>query len=298
MINTIEQMQEILKQQRAYQGYELLEPFCITIKGEAIFKAKCLKCGDIFFVAYSDVSQGFVSGCYECELPTRKHYRQSTKGQICGRVTVIDVIRYHKDRIPYLLLGCTCGNFSLTTHLVSSCGCYRLEQIRKAKVEDLTGKVFNRLTPIKIVQVDKPGTWWLCSCSCGKETIVRCDRLKNGDIRSCGCMVKDINGNRMRTHGESRTRLYQIWRNMIYRCYDPQNIYYKNYGGRGININSDWQKDFLNFKNWALANGYKETLTIDRINNDGNYEPNNCRWATHKEQIDNQRRDCRYKKRT
>lgn len=122
-----------------------------------------------------------------------------------------------------------------------------------------------------------------CACDCGKTFIARSNNLKSGATKSCGCA-----NFRSRKHGESQTRLYGIWYTMRYRCNSSLAGDYRYYGGRGIKVCDGWS-DFMTFKQWALSHGYSDDLTIDRINNDGNYEPSNCRWTTMKEQSRNKR---------
>jgi len=105
--------------------------------------------------------------------------------------------------------------------------------------------------------------------------------------KTCGCVTNELK--KHTTHNLSKTKLYKVWSSMKDRCSNKNNVGYKNYGGRGIRVYDDWITDFISFKEWAIKNGYTENLTIDRINNDGNYEPNNCRWVTPKIQSMNKR---------
>ena len=159
--------------------------------------------------------------------------------------------------------------------------------------EDLTGQRFGRLTVIKRVESNKSGTRWLCKCDCGNETVALAPNLKRGNTSSCGCLKKEKMSKLNIKHGKTHTRLFYTWQNMMRRCRDPKNKEYGNYGGRGIAVCDEW-KDFETFYAWATANGYTDELTIDRINNDKDYCPENCRFISIQEQQRNRRDNVRY----
>ena len=159
-----------------------------------------------------------------------------------------------------------------------------------SKLRDLTGQTFGRLTAIRPDGQNKHRqTFWICKCSCGKEVRVIGYNLTQGTTRSCGCLVKD-NPTHMKHNGKKEyPRLYRIWKGMKCRCYSPKGQNNSYYGGRGITICPEWEKDFTSFRDWALNNGYSEELTLDRIDVNGNYCPENCRWASLEQQSRNKR---------
>lgn len=158
--------------------------------------------------------------------------------------------------------------------------------------DDLTGKTFGNWTVLGKGSVRNKKTYWTCRCSCEKHTIrdVYGYSLKRGASTSCDCLKRKLTSSIFSTHKQSNTRLHQIWKGMRKRCNNKNAVGYKNYGGRGIGICAEWD-NFANFYEWSMSNNYTELLTLDRINNDGNYEPSNCRWATMKVQANNSRRN-------
>lgn len=204
----------------------------------------------------------------------------------------LTVIRLHCGghglRLEYECL-CDCGNtcivpgHRLTTGHTKSCGCLK----RKSRFNDLVGQKFNKLTVVEYYGKSNKHIRWKCICDCGNLHIVLGYNLKNGAVKSCGCLGRD-NLNRT-IHGLANTRLFHIWQNMKARCSNPKEKSYKNYGGRGISICKSWLNDNTKFFTWAMQNGYKEYLTIERIDNNKNYTPSNCTWIPQSMQTANRR---------
>lgn len=155
-----------------------------------------------------------------------------------------------------------------------------------------SNKRYGKLIILDRTKNDNNGrVMWNCICDCGNTTIVASRHLNENGTKSCGkCPDRDITTYPGYKHGMKGTRLYQIWRGIIDRCENPSVECYKDYGGRGISICAEWRDNFEIFHSWAIKNGYDNTLSIDRFpNNNGNYEPSNCRWATTEEQSNNKR---------
>lgn len=214
----------------------------------------------------------------------------------------------HKTTMWWCL--CDCGNVTKasTAHLNSghtaSCGCLRNEGGKE--VRNLKGQRFGRLLVLQENGRTPQGqARWLCRCDCGKEKTIAMSALVSGLTTSCGCYASEMTTLRNIKHGNAfrhnKTRLYEVWCAMIKRCENTNDDHYEYYGGRGVRVAPEWH-DFSVFKEWAYKNGYDENAehfkcTIDRIDVDGNYEPNNCRWADWKTQMNNTRRNKAYKER-
>ena len=166
----------------------------------------------------------------------------------------------------------------------------------RIKFEEMFNKKFGRLTVIEFVGSKNKRRMWKCQCECGNITIVDTNSLTTGNTTSCGCKHKELyqkHSIEMKKHGMRNTRLYHCWIDMRQRCNNPKNKCFKYYGERGIKVCEEWNNS-TNFINWALSNGYKDDLTLDRIDVNKDYSPSNCRWVTIKEQANNKRNNVLY----
>ena len=208
-------------------------------------------------------------------------------GKKFGHLTVIEYDHTNDKYETFWRCRCDCGSETIVRRSNLQSGTATTCGSRVHRMEDLSGRTFGRLTVICFDHIDlRHESNWLCKCDCGNETVVTRDRLLRGVTRSCGCYHRDRTIECNTTHGLRNTKIYNVWDTMIRRCENKNNQRYHRYGGRGITVCDEWHR-FENFYEWAMNNGYESGLTLDRINNDDGYYPENCRWIDNTAQQNN-----------
>ncbi len=158
-------------------------------------------------------------------------------------------------------------------------------------IADIKGNRYNKLVALEFSHSHQKNAYWKFQCDCGQVTTLAAHSVKRGDSKSCGCHRREVSRQKATIHGHAanggQTRLYRIWAAMNRRCDLETHGAYDRYGGRGIHVCAEWANSFQAFEQWAMSSGYSDELSIDRRDNDGGYEPGNCRWVTEKVQANN-----------
>lgn len=278
-----------------------------------VVKLKCITCGDEIqceMIKGRNKWSELIRTCSKCRKERRdaefekiqkdkKDLLESEIGKQYGDYTASEIVEQNPIKIRMICREC--GAFKDISFNMLHTGKWRDQKCHKhfssiKYDETYIGKRFGFLT---VIGINKPGMArrFICKCDCGNVKNVRPIELVSGKAKSCGCHHDDF----ARTHGGSNDRLYHVWQNMKRRCNYPNCREYSNYGGRGIRVCDEWE-DYSAFKKWAYEHGYDKDApfgecTIDRIDVNGNYEPDNCRWITNLEQQKNKRPSSEWKKR-
>lgn len=282
---------------------------CIEFVGrnksyDALWRCHC-SCGNEHVTRAGALKNGHTQSCGCLQRDAAKavvRYHDLT-GQVFGRLTTLRIAEKIRGRMAWLCL-CECGRQKavradcLTKGVTRSCGCFAADVHRQTPhYHNIAGRRFGRLVAVERTGLDSQGrALWKCKCECGAQITAPKGSLQYGGVQSCGCLRKERSIEATTTHGlsggrERGNRPYRIWLNMKQRCSNPKAAKFHLYGGRGIRVCDEWANDFAVFHAWAMANGYRDDLSIDRKDNDGNYEPGNCRWATRQEQSLNTRQN-------
>lgn len=274
---------------KKFNNWEVID-WVIGERKEVEWICRC-KCGNIKQQKVDNIKNGRSKMCKECADKKRKQEKKEKEEKILK-------IKFNNH------LNWTEENTFIGTYNEFLEECKKRKEIQqkekkakeKEEIDKELGKKYGRLKVIEIIKPKKGLTKWRCKCDCGNEYIGIGKYIKYGNIKSCGCIAKELQENAI-----VYKRIYKVWRGMINRCYNPKCESYKNYGLRGIEVCKQWRENAREFIEWAYNNGYDESAkrgecTIDRIDNNGDYEPNNCRWIDMKMQAKNKRRSRRIAK--
>lgn len=273
-------------------GKLTVEEFAGIKNYATLWKCKC-DCGNYTIAIAEKLNRGLKTSC-GCDTKERrsKANMKDLTGKRFGRLAVLGLD--HSERMTYWRCRCDCGNElvvksnMLHSGMKKSCGCMR--------IRDISEQRFGRLVAKKLLRVEDRHAVWECQCDCGETVEINVNSLVSGRTKSCGCLLRERAIETKTTHGLSNSYIYNTWKSMIRRCTVKSDRQYKNYGGRGIKVCEEWKgkKGLKNFNDWSMENGYADNLTIDRIDNDGNYDPSNCRWADWETQCYNKRTTRRF----